>query len=338
LLNYISVFLRKNMIGKATETESRSDGIPLVKLKIQNISYKPQTKGYAPLNASSLTSSLRKRNERSLQIDIKAANRKTVLNNVSPPDIEPYKLSAWMGPSGSGKTTLLSIAAGMIKYDSSSFSDESKLTINDDDRNMLTKKGGFPKGLAGIVWQDDLLLSNLTVRESITFTAKLKTPKSEMHNVPVMVNKVMEDLGLTSIQHSLIGQSLSGSGRGISGGERKRVSVAVELVSKPSIIFLDEPTSGLDSTTAYELMLTLKKLALKGGHSIVTVIHQPRTTIFDLFDGLLLLSKGEEVFSGPAKRAREVLESCPIIGIPLPEQTNIADWIIDLINEDEKKT
>jgi len=152
-----------------------------------------------------------------------------------------------------------------------------------------------------------------------------------------MVNKVMEDLGLTSIQHSLIGQSLGGCRRGISGGERKRVSVAIELVSKPSIIFLDEPTSGLDSTTAYELMLTLKNLARKGGHSIVTVIHQPRTTIFDLFDGLLLLSKGEEIFSGPAMYAREVLESCPIIGTPLPEQTNIADWIIDLIHEDENR-
>lgn len=84
-------------------------------------------------------------------------------------------------------------------------------------------------------------------------------------------------------------------------------------------------------------MKTLQKLCKKGGHSIVTVIHQPRTTIFELFDDLLLLSKGEEIFSGRAHMARKVLESCPIIGTPLPEQTNIADWILDLIIVDEKR-
>jgi len=96
-------------------------------------------------------------------------------------------------------------------------------------------------------------------------------------------------------------------------------------------------TSGLDSTTALELMLTLKELAQKGGHSIVTVIHQPRTTIFELVDGLLLLSKGEEVYSGPADGARRVLETCPIIGFDLPDQTNIADWIMDVITKDEMR-
>mmetsp|Transcript_13189 Transcript_13189/g.20493 ORF Transcript_13189/g.20493 Transcript_13189/m.20493 type:complete len:434 (-) Transcript_13189:88-1389(-) len=85
-------------------------------------------------------------------------------------------------------------------------------------------------------------------------------------------------------------------------------------------------------------MRTLQKLCKKGGHSIVTVIHQPRTTIFELFDDLLLLSKGEEVFSGPAHMARQILESCPIIGTPLPKQTNVADWILDLIIIDEKRT
>jgi len=322
------------MIGQDKDEDRSSPSIPLVKLNIKNITYQPQTEGYASSAGSNLIFAFKNRDDSS-DAKLKPVSRKMILNNVTPPKVEPYKLSAWMGPSGSGKTSLLSIAAGMTAYDSDSFSDESQITINNDRHNLLTKKGGFPKGLAGIVWQDDLLLSNLTVRETIAFAAKLKTPRSEMHRVPSMVDEVLNDLGLTSVQHSLIGQSLGGPGRGISGGERKRVSVATELVSKPSIIFLDEPTSGLDSTSAFELMVTLKQLAERGGHSIVAVIHQPRTTIFDLVDGLLLLSKGEEVYSGPASGARRVLESCPIIGMPLPEQTNIADWIMDMIIKDE---
>jgi ABC-type multidrug transport system ATPase subunit len=325
------------MSGEIKDDDSPSDRIPLVKLKIQNITYQPQTDGYSPNSPSRSTFSLKKKQDDSSISMYKPVSRKIILNNVTPPEVEPFKLSAWMGPSGSGKTSLLSIAAGMTAYDSDSFGDDSKITINNDRHNLLSKKGGFPKGLAGIVWQDDLLLSNLTVRETIAFSAKLKTPRSEMHRVPGMVDGVLNDLGLTNVQHSLIGQSLGGPGRGISGGERKRVSVATELVSRPSIIFLDEPTSGLDSTSAYELMVTLKELARKGGHSIVTVIHQPRTTIFDLFDGLLLLSKGQEVYSGPANLARQVLESCPIIGTPLPAQTNIADWIMDMIIKDENR-
>jgi ABC-type multidrug transport system ATPase subunit len=276
--------------------------------------------------------------KKSDDVQMKPLLRKTVLKNVTPPPIQPYRLSAWMGPSGSGKTSLLSIAAGMTDYDPESFGEESRMTINDDRHNLLSKKGAFPKGLSGIVWQDDLLLSNLTVRETVEFAATLKTPRSESHRIKSMVDQVLDDLGLWAVQHSMIGQSLGGPGRGISGGERKRVSVAQELVTRPPLIFLDEPTSGLDSSAALELMKILKKLCLQGGHSIVTVIHQPRTTIFDLVDDLLLLSKGEEVYSGPAVCARQVLESCPIIGFKLPEQTNIADWIMDLIIMDENRS
>ena len=327
----------------ANDDEHPSNSIPLVELNLQNITYHPQTEGYdTSVVASSNFFSFGKKKDDAPNangnVNIRTFSRKTILHNVTPPKVEPFKLSAWMGPSGSGKTTLLSIAAGMTPYDSDSFSDESQITINNDQQNLLTKRGGFPKGLAGIVWQDDLLLSNLTVRETIEFAAKMKTPRSQMHRVSSMVDDVLYELGLTNVQHSLIGQSLGGPGRGISGGERKRVSVATELVTKPPIIFLDEPTSGLDSTSAFELMYTLKQLAEKGGHSIVTVIHQPRTTIFDLVDGLLLLSKGEEVYSGPACGARKVLESCPILGVPLPEQTNIADWIMDMIMKDENKS
>jgi len=320
-----------NSEGKPEEIETHD--MPLVKLSLENITFAPLMKGFT--SSSKLNNSLSLKKKRDYT-EAKVVLRKTILKNVSPPAIEPYSLHAWMGPSGSGKTSLLSIAAGMTEFDPDSFSDDSRITINDDPQNLLSKKGGFPKGLSGVVWQDDLLLSNLTVRETVEFAAKLKTPKSEMHKIQQMVDEVLDDLGLSAVGTSLIGQSMGGPGRGISGGERKRVSVAQELVTRPPLIFLDEPTSGLDSTSALELMQTLKDLCQKG-HSIVTVIHQPRTKIFDLVDGLLLLSEGDEIFSGPASGARKVLESCPIIGFDLPDQTNIADWIMDVIVEDEHR-
>mmetsp|Transcript_15521 Transcript_15521/g.29280 ORF Transcript_15521/g.29280 Transcript_15521/m.29280 type:complete len:687 (+) Transcript_15521:87-2147(+) len=321
--------------NKGTQGTS-SSSIPLVKLNMNNITYRPLMKDFSAA-ASSFKLSIRSKKKRD-DVEMKPLLRKIVLKNITPPSIQPYRLSAWMGPSGSGKTSLLSIAAGMTDYDPEAFGEDSRITINDDKHNLLSKKGSFPKGLSGIVWQDDLLLSNLTVRETVEFAATLKTPRSEIHRIHSMVDQVLEDLGLTSVQYSMIGQSLGGPGRGISGGERKRVSVAQELVTRPPLIFLDEPTSGLDSSAALELMKILKKLCLQGGHSIVTVIHQPRTTIFDLMDDLLLLSRGEEVYSGPAVGARQVLESCPIIGFQLPEQTNIADWIMDLIIIDENRS
>ena len=315
--------------GKQDEIET---DMPLVKMSLENITFVPLMKGFT--SPSKLNTYLT--NKKKDDTEAKVLLRKTILKNVSPPAIDPYTLHAWMGPSGSGKTSLLSIAAGMTEFDPDSFSDDSRITINDDAQNVLSKKGGFPKGLSGVVWQDDLLLSNLTVRETIEFAAKLKTPRSQMYRIQQMVDEVLDDLGLSAIGTSLIGQSDGGPGRGISGGERKRVSVAQELVTRPPLIFLDEPTSGLDSTTALELMQTLKDLCQKG-HSIVTVIHQPRTKIFDLVDGLLLLSQGDEIYSGPACGARKVLESCPIIGFDLPDQTNIADWMMDLIVEDEDR-
>jgi ABC-type multidrug transport system ATPase subunit/ABC-type multidrug transport system permease subunit len=249
-----------------------------------------------------------------------------------------------MGPSGSGKTTLLSIAAGLIN-DKEAFSPESKIRINNHPTNFLRNVSSsnermqqFPKDQIGVVWQDDLLFSNLTVRETIEFAARLKTPMSAQDKVPGLVDQIINDLRLNDIEHSRIGSPTQESSlRGISGGERKRVSVAQELVTRPPLIFLDEPTSGLDAFSALELMTTLKTLAQNGGHSIVVVIHQPRTTIFELLDTLLLLSRGEEVFSGDAHHAKKVLETCPVVGFPLPDQTNVADWMIDVISSDEKK-
>ncbi|KAL7539285.1 hypothetical protein ACHAXR_012568 [Thalassiosira sp. AJA248-18] len=257
------------------------------------------------------------------------SKRTTILSDVSTM-VRPHQLSAWMGPSGCGKTSLLSVAAGLIADPANDLIGESCIKTNGE-------VGSLPKRLVGVVWQDDLLLSNLTVKETVRFAARLKTPQDiSDEEVEMLVDNTLSKLGLVHVQDSLIGiPGGSGKSRGISGGERKRVAVAVELVARPSILLLDEPSSGLDASTAYQLMLTLKNLC-RLGHSVAVVIHQPRTSIFNMFDNLLLLSQGKVVYEGAPSGAREFLESCPGVG-ELPPETGKADWIMDVINEDEKK-
>lgn len=232
-----------------------------------------------------------------------------------------------VGPSGSGKTSLISVVANLCeKSDVTS----GTIKINGDEGNL-------PKRLVGVVWQDDLLLSNLTVEETIYFSARLKTPCNVSNEkVQSLVEATMEQLGLLHVRHSLIGSSTGGR-RGISGGERKRVAVAAELVVRPSLLLLDEPTSGLDATTAWSLISTLQQLAYNGGHAIAVVIHQPRTEIFNMFDHLLLLNHGKMVYNGPPKQARTYLESVPSV-TPLPPETGIADWLMDIVKADDEDT
>lgn len=254
--------------------------------------------------------------------------RTRILSNVTT-TIAPYKLSAWMGPSGCGKTSLMSVAAGLISDPDNDLVGDSCIKINDE-------VGSAPKRMVGVVWQDDLLLSNLTVKETVRFAARLKnTREVSDEEVEILVDDTLSKLGLSHIEDCLIGVPGGiGKSRGISGGQRKRVAVAVELVARPSILLLDEPTSGLDASTAHQLMVTLKSLALIG-HSIAVVIHQPRTSIFTMFDNLLLLSQGRVVYEGGVAGARHFLESCGVG--ELPPETGIADWIMDVIIEDEKK-
>lgn len=193
--------------------------VPLVGVELENVTYAPAT-----LTASS-NSRRRKRHK-------DATPQKVILDHVST-TVSPYQLSAWMGPSGSGKTSLITVAAGL--YEKGDLQPGSIIKVNDEE-------GSIPKRLTGVVWQDDLLLANLTVEETIYFSAKLKTPSSTPDKqVHELVEETMQELGLIHVRDSLIGSTTSGQ-RGISGGERKRVSVASELVVNPSVLFLDEPT------------------------------------------------------------------------------------------------
>jgi ABC-type multidrug transport system ATPase subunit/ABC-type multidrug transport system permease subunit len=295
----------QNLSRHSSIKQTRS--VPQVELRMENVTY-------APLTKSAVIGSNQTQTQRT-----------TILHNITT-QISPYQLTAWMGPSGSGKTSLISVAAALTRPHD--LIDDSVITVNGEE-------GSIPKRLVGVVWQDDLLLSNLTVEENIYFAARLKTSQETPDpQVRELTESTMRELGLLHVRDSLVGSPLSAV-RGVSGGERKRVSVAVELVVQPSLLLLDEPTSGLDATTALSLMTTLKDLAALG-HSIAVVIHQPRTTIYNMFDHLLLLSKGRAIFDGKPSSARAYLENCPTVA-PLPPETGIADWLMDIITDDERK-
>ena len=312
--------------------------IPLVEVSIENLSYAPmvtitkQQPAVVAVEAETGTNHRRRKprfyNNTATSKTMK--QRKVILNNITT-KIEPYQLTAWMGPSGSGKTSLMSVVAGLVNA-SSDLSSNGIIKVNQE-------IGTIPKRFIGVVWQDDLLLSNLTVEENLYIAARLKTSNTISNDtVQAIVIETMKELNLYHIRNSLVGDPLNLNGgttqRGISGGERKRVAVGMELVVRPSILLLDEITSGLDSTTAYNLMMTLQQLAHTKGHTIVVVIHQPRTTIYNLLDHLVLLSRGNIIYDGPPNQIRSYLE---YHYEPLPPETGIADWMMDIVTSVEKK-
>ncbi|CAM9153959.1 unnamed protein product [Scytosiphon promiscuus] len=225
------------------------------------------------------------------------------------------EMLALMGPSGSGKTSLLNVLAQRVPQKDvtgSVFVDGSPLS------KSFKRRMGF-------VFQDDLCLWNLTVMETVMFAAKLRlpqtTPDREKHE---RVAELLELLGLSHVGDNIIGKE---GRRGISGGERKRVSIGVELITSPDVLFLDEPTSGLeDSSTALSITHVLRKLTKKG-MIVVCSIHQPRSNIFSEFDKVLLLSKGKPVFYGAR---RSIVNYFETLGLELPPETNSADWVLDL--------
>ncbi|KAJ7559725.1 hypothetical protein O6H91_04G098100 [Diphasiastrum complanatum] len=231
------------------------------------------------------------------------------------------RLLAIMGPSGSGKTTLLNILAGQLPA-----APHMKLT-------GLLYVNGTPCSSANQKWayirQEDLFFSQLTVRETLSLAAELQLPYSMSGPArEKYVEELLSRLGLVSCADTRVGDEKV---RGISGGERKRLSIACELIASPSVIFADEPTTGLDAFQAEQVMETLRKLA-KDGHTIICSIHQPRGSIYFKFDDLMLLSEGTLIYWGRAQD--EALTYFDELGYKCPEHVNPAEFFADLISVD----
>ncbi|MBA7529090.1 Vitamin B12 import ATP-binding protein BtuD [subsurface metagenome] len=192
---------------------------------------------------------------------------------------ESGRLVGIMGASGSGKSTLLNVLNGTEKPTTG--------TIKVNGTDIHTEKSKI-EGLIGYVSQDDLLIEELTVFQNLYYNAKLCFSKYKEGRVVATVDKILHSLGLYEIKDVQVGTPLN---KMISGGQRKRLNIALELIREPAVLFLDEPTSGLSSRDSENIMDLLKELSLKG-KLVFVVIHQPSSDIFKMFDELLILDTG----------------------------------------------
>uniref|UniRef100_A0A8C4UGZ5 Broad substrate specificity ATP-binding cassette transporter ABCG2 n=1 Tax=Falco tinnunculus TaxID=100819 RepID=A0A8C4UGZ5_FALTI len=223
-------------------------------------------------------------------------------------------LNAILGPTGSGKSSLLDILAA--RKDPRGLSGDILI-------NGAPQPANF-KCTSGYVVQDDVVMGTLTVRENLKFSAALRLPKSvKEQEKNERVNQIIKELGLSKVADSKVGTQFT---RGVSGGERKRTNIGMELITDPDILFLDEPTTGLDASTANAVLLMAKQ-----GKTIIFSIHQPRYSIFRLFDNLMLLAAGRVLYHGPAQHAIEYFQS---IGYECEPYNNPADFFLDVINGD----
>jgi ABC-type multidrug transport system ATPase subunit len=242
---------------------------------------------------------------------------KQILTNICGA-VHPGELMAIMGASGAGKTTFLDILARKNKRGEV----QGDFYLNGE--KVLDQEF---KTVIGFVDQEDTLLPTLTVHETILDSALLRLPKEMSLQAKLQrVDDVERQLGIHHIRHQIIG-SEEGAGRGISGGEKRRVGIACELVTSPSILFLDEPTSGLDAYNAFNVVECLVNLVKNYNRTVIFTIHQPRSNIVALFDQLVLLAKGRTVYSGPFSSCQHYFDD---IGFACPPGFNIADYLVDL--------
>jgi ABC-type multidrug transport system ATPase subunit len=244
---------------------------------------------------------------------------KTILDDITA-EMPSGSLTAIIGGSGSGKTSLLNQMSGRMQGKRLSTSGRTYFN-NNDDRTRIR---------SAYVIQQDILLHTLTVRETLMYAAQLRLPSSvSQEERTKLVEEVILELSLKEAADTRIGNHAH---KGCSGGEKRRTSIGVQLLSNPSLLWLDEPTTGLDSTSAYQVVKTLQNLARRG-RTIIVTIHQPRSEIYSLFDNVVLLTRGSPAYAGSAK---ECLPYFATLGHEMPPFTNPAEYLIDLVSVDNR--
>ncbi|KAK6212499.1 hypothetical protein LQW54_005273 [Pestalotiopsis sp. IQ-011] len=233
--------------------------------------------------------------------------------------VKPGQLVALMGSSGAGKTTLMDVLAQ--RKDSGRI--EGSIMVNGQPQGISFQR------MTGYCEQNDVHEATATVREALIFSARLR----QKHEIPDIekveyVERIMDLLELTPLQHALVGTP----GSGLSIEQRKRLTIATELVAKPSLLFLDEPTSGLDGQSAFNICRFMQKLAASG-QTIIATIHQPSAALFNAFDVLLLLAKGgRTTYFGPiGEDSSTVVNYFAQRGIPCPLDANPAEHVVDVV-------
>ncbi|PKI62162.1 hypothetical protein CRG98_017535 [Punica granatum] len=245
---------------------------------------------------------------------------KVLLNDISG-EAREGEIMAVLGASGSGKSTLIDALANRIAKESLGGS----ITLNGE---VLESR--LLKVISAYVMQDDLLYPMLTVEETLMFSAEFRLPRSlSKRRKRARVQALIDQLGLRNAANTVIGDE---GHRGVSGGERRRVSIGTDIIHDPIILFLDEPTSGLDSTSAFMVVKVLQRIA-QSGSIVIMSIHQPSYRILSLLDRMIFLSRGQTVYNGsPASLPRFFAE----FGHPIPENENKTEFALDLIRELEE--
>jgi ABC-type multidrug transport system ATPase subunit len=268
-------------------------------------------------------------NKFALDLDKTSLGRKLPTKTILHPITATFRsgvLNVIMGPSGSGKTSLLNgMALRLRNGPGTRYITQGEMTFN----------GAIPshhviRSVCSYVCQDDdALLPSLTVRETLQFSARLRLPSfmtTQQKNQ--RAEEVLMKLGLKDCADNLIGSDMI---KGISGGEKRRVSIAVQILTDPRVLLLDEPTSGLDAFTASSIMEVLQGLANEG-RTLILTIHQSRSDLFKQFGTVLLLARGgSPVYAG---NAEGMLPHFNALGFPCPTTTNPADFALDLITID----
>jgi len=248
----------------------------------------------------------------------KGKTRKVVVDDVSF-SVLPGEMVAIMGPSGAGKTSVLTSLAGYTQPTSGA--------VFLDGLSLYGQYDIFRSAI-GYVPQEDVMHRTLTVQEVLYYHAKVNYP-DELRDEEIerRIDTVLRRLDLDGVRNSIVGDDVT---RGLSGGQRKRLNVAMELLSEPSLLLLDEPTSGLDARSAMQLIRQCRGLA-NSGRTVVMTIHQPRREAFHLFDKLLLLSKGGKVaYFGPGRQAKRYFQARS--EVPPSTAQNPADYVIDVLD------
>jgi len=277
----------------------------MVKLTFDNLRYTVET-SRSGKPASLLDKLQGKTRKRDLLLDVQG-------------EVSSGHVLAILGPSGAGKTTLLNMLC-------------------------LEKKGGVPSGNIHVdgspltlkkynescayVQQFDTLWASLSVRDHLTYAMELYQPELDGAARASAIDTLLSDVGLTESQHTKAGNEFL---RGLSGGNKRRLSIAVALAKRPSIVFLDEPTSGVDSASAVMIMGFLARMAASSNVAAVCTIHQPPASVFAGFDNCMILSMGRVAYFGKAQAMGKYFTS---IDAPPPPGTNVAEFVLDLVNKD----
>ncbi|KAK2986694.1 hypothetical protein RJ640_010919 [Escallonia rubra] len=222
-----------------------------------------------------------------------------------------------MGPSGAGKSTFLDGLAGRIA--SGSLKGRVSLDGNDVSPSLIKRTSAY-------IMQDDRLFPMLTVYETLMFAADFRLGSISRTDKKQRVDTLIEQLGLSSTRNTYIGDE---GIRGVSGGERRRVSIGVDIIHGPSLLFLDEPTSGLDSTSAQSVIEKVHDIA-RAGSTVILTIHQPSARIQLLLDHLIILARGQLMYQGSPK---DVALHLGRMGRKVPKGENSIEYLIDVIQE-----